>query len=318
MPKAYSIDLRQKIVDAYDRGDISQRGLAKQFGVATSFVQKLLKQRRDTGSIRPQFRRGQIPPKLNEEHRKVLAALVKANNDATLAQLCEQLEAEIGIRVSITTMHKTLKQMNFSLKKTFYPDVKATDRVQQARVEFWEKVRQILAQDLILIDESGINLAMRTTRARAEKGKRAYSSKPSKKGKNVSLVGALGLQGIIAHSSLIWATDGVTFEAFIYQKLVPQLWAGACVMMDNCSIHLGEMVRESIEAVGAKLIYLPPYSPDFSPIENCWSKVKNIMKCRAVGSYKELSEAIDEGFARVTPEDIKGWFPHCCYCTSEE
>ena len=159
---------------------------------------------------------------------------------------------------------------------------------------------------------------MRTTRARAEKGKRAYSSKPSKKGKNVSLVGALGLQGIIAHSSLIGATDRVTFEAFIYQKLVPQLWAGACVMMDNCSIHLGEMVRESIETVGAKLIYLPPYSPDFSPIENCWSKVKNIMKRRTVGSYEELSEAIDEGFARVTPEDIRGWFTHCCYCTSEE
>ena len=117
MPKAYSIDLRQKIVDAYDRGDVSQRGLVKQFGVATSFVQKLLKQRRETGNIRPKIRRGQIPPKLNEEHQEILAGLVKANNDATLAQLCEQLEAKTGIRVGITTMHKTLKKMNFSLKK---------------------------------------------------------------------------------------------------------------------------------------------------------------------------------------------------------
>lgn len=117
MPKAYSIDLRQKIVDAYDRGDVSQRGLAKQFDVATSFVQKLLKQRRETGSIRPKKRRGQIPPKLNEEHQAILAELVKAQNDATLAQLCEQLEAKLGIRVSITTMHNTLKKMNWSLKK---------------------------------------------------------------------------------------------------------------------------------------------------------------------------------------------------------
>lgn len=185
-------------------------------------------------------------------------------------------------------------------------------------MEFWEKVRSILAKDLVFIDESGINLGMRLTRARSEKGKRAYSSKPSRKGKNVSMVGALGLKGMITNYSLLGTTDGVTFEAFIRQKLVPQLWAGACVVMDNCSIHLGEMVRESIEAVGAKLIYLPPYSPDFSPIENCWSKVKNFIKGRAVSGYQELAEAINEGFARVTHDDIRGWFTHCCYCTSED
>lgn len=132
------------------------------------------------------------------------------------------------------------------------------------------------------------------------------------------MVGALGLKGMIANCSLLGTTDGVTFEAFICQKLVPQLWAGACVVMDNCSIHLGEMVRESIEAVGAKLLYLPPYSPDFSPIENCWSKVKNSIKRKAVSSEQELAKAINEGFAMVTHEDIRGWFTHCCYCTSED
>ncbi|MEL6441425.1 MAG: transposase [Cyanobacteria bacterium J06621_8] len=107
--------------------------------------------------------------------------------------------------------------------------------------------------------------------ARSAKDKRAYSPKPSKRGQNVSLIGALGFQGIIADYSLKGATDGVTFEAFISQKLVPKLWKGAYVVMDNCSVHLGDMVGELIENAGAKLIYLPPYSPDFSPIENCWS-----------------------------------------------
>ena len=117
MPKAYSLDLRQKIVDAYDRGDISQRGLANQFGVAKSFVQKLLKQRRDTNSIAPKVREQQTQPKLTAEHRAILAELVEANNDATLEELCDQVEQQTGVRVGTTTMHNTLKQLELTVKK---------------------------------------------------------------------------------------------------------------------------------------------------------------------------------------------------------
>lgn len=117
MPKTYSIDLRQKIVDAYDRGDISQRKLAQQFGVAKSFVQKILKQRRETNSILPKVRLNQTPPKLKEEHRVILAELVEANNDATLAELCEQIYERTGIRVGTTTMHNTLKKLEITVKK---------------------------------------------------------------------------------------------------------------------------------------------------------------------------------------------------------
>ena len=117
MPKTYSIDLRQKIVDAYDRGDISQRKLAQQFGVAKSFVQKILKQRRETNSILPKVRLNQTPPKLKEEHRVILAELVEAKNDATLAELCEQIYERTGIRVGTTTMHNTLKKMEITVKK---------------------------------------------------------------------------------------------------------------------------------------------------------------------------------------------------------
>jgi len=117
MPKSYSIDLRQKIVDAYDRGGISQRKLAQQFGVAKSFVQKILKQRRETNSIAPKVRLNQTPPKLKEEHRVILAELVEANNDATLAEMCEQIYEKTGIRVGTTTMHNTLKKLEITVKK---------------------------------------------------------------------------------------------------------------------------------------------------------------------------------------------------------
>ena len=203
-------------------------------------------------------------------------------------------------------------------KKTFYPDLKATERVQTARVEFWQQVRTLLAKDLIFIDESGVNLAMTRLWARSAKGKRAYSPKPTKRGQNVSIIGALGFDGVVADYSLMGATDGLTFEAFISQKLVPKLWKGACVLMDNCPVHLDATVRELIEAVGARLIYLPPYSPDFSPIENCWSKLKSLLKTIGARTYPDLAKAIENAFSEVSLDDIRSWFTHCCYCTSED
>lgn len=92
----------------------------------------------------------------------------------------------------------------------------------------------ILAKDLIFIDESGVNLALTRLIARSPKGQRAYGTRPQKRGKNISMIGALSLSGVVTQISLIGATDGLTFEAFISQKLVPLLWAGACVVMDNC------------------------------------------------------------------------------------
>lgn len=174
----------------------------------------------------------------------------------------------------------------------------------------------ILAEDLIFLDEAGVNLSLVRRLARTSKGKRAYGSRPQKRSKNVSLIGAMGLQGVITNYSILGATDGLTFEAFISQKLVPKLWKGADVVMDNCSIHKGKEIEDLIEQAGAKLIYLPPYSPDLSPIENCWSKIKSILRSIGARSYPDLAQAIETAFNKVSLSDIRNWFTHCCYCTS--
>ncbi|MEM9153789.1 MAG: IS630 family transposase [Cyanobacteria bacterium P01_F01_bin.33] len=315
--KPYSLDLRQKIVDAYDRGGISQRQLASQFHVATSFIQKLLKQRRESGSIAPKVRTEQTPPKLNAHHQALLLELLEEQNDATLMELRDQLHARTEVYVSVSTIHNTLKRMAISpSKKTLYPDVKASQRVQWARVEFWHRVRSLLAKDLIFIDESGVNLALMRVRARSTKGSRAHGSRPNHRGKNVSIIGALSLNGVVTSYNVMGATNGLTFEAFISQKLVPKLWKGACVVMDNCSIHLGNTVRELIEGAGARLVYLPPYSPEFSPIENCWSKLKGMLKTIGARTYPDLVKAIERAFADISVADIRAWFTHCCYCDS--
>lgn len=177
-------------------------------------------------------------------------------------------------------------------------------------------VRDILAENLIFIDESGVNLALTRLCARAPKGQRAHGKRPQKRGRNVSIVGALSLTGLIASASIMGAFDGLTFEAFIAQRLVPKLWPGACVIMDNCSIHLGKEIEDMIHQAGASLIYLPPYSPDFSPIENFWSKVKSILRSLEPRTYPDLAKALDRAFEEVSLKDIENWFTNCCYCTS--
>jgi transposase len=152
--------------------------------------------------------------------------------------------------------------------------------------------------------------------ARALKGTRARGERPQKRGKNISIIGALSLEKVLAKANIYGAVDGVTFEAFIVQELVPKLWKDACVVMDNAKIHFGEMVREVIEEAGASLMYLPPYSPEFSPIENFWSKVKAILRKLKARNYKDLIDGITEAMLEVTQQDIRNWFTHCCYCTS--
>lgn len=115
--KAYSLDFRQKILDTYKIGGISQRQLAKRFCVTLGFIEKLLKQYRETGSIAPKIRTKQTPPKLNEQQLNVLFEIVEAKNDATLKEIREQLQEKVGITIGISTVDRMLEKMEISLKK---------------------------------------------------------------------------------------------------------------------------------------------------------------------------------------------------------
>lgn len=104
--------------------------------------------------------------------------------------------------------------------------------------------------------------------ARSLKGSRARGPKPNRRRRNVSILGAISVKKVLTSVNLVGSIDGITFEAFMIRKLVAQLWKGACVIMDNYGIHKGEEIEKAIKKAGATLIFLPPYSPDFSPIEN--------------------------------------------------
>lgn len=185
--------------------------------------------------------------------------------------------------------------------------------------------------DLVFVDEAGVNLAMSRRYARSLKGTRAYGDRPDGRGKNVTMIGAVSLQGFVASLTFQGGTDSLAFQTYITEVLVPSLWKGACVVLDNFSSHKVAGIKEAIEAAGARLVYLPPYSPDFNPIENCWcgghcrfpaaverqqgrqSKVKEFLRSQAARTYEALDQAITDAFNAVTIKDMIGWFTHCCY-----
>lgn len=309
--KAYSIDLRRKIIETYEQESITQRQLAQRFRVASSFVTKLLKQYRDVGHLEPKPRSGR-PRKLNGEQMQLIQDLVEEKNDLTLGELCLELNQRFEVEVSEPTMCRVMQRLNLTRKKkALHPSEKQSERVQALRADYWEALRQVRVQDLVFIDESGIHLGLVRLFAWALQGHRAHGEKP-RRGKNVSLVAGLSWRGVIASACLLGACDGLTFEAFVAVRLVPHLWPGACVVMDNCSIHQAKAIRHLIESAGATLVFLPPYSPDFSPIENFWSKVKNSLKAIGARTYPDLSQAIETAFSHVSETDIRNWFVHCC------
>jgi transposase len=166
---------------------------------------------------------------------------------------------------------------------------------------------------LKFVDESGINLALTRLYGRARPGQRAVGSTPINYGENVSLMGALGLDGLDAPMMIGGAVDGDVFRVWTEEVLCPTLVAGDIVVMDNLQAHKVRGIREAIEGRGAKLIYLPPYSPDLSPIEACWSKLKTALRAAGARTQRALERAIKQALETITESDALAWFAHCGY-----
>jgi len=167
--------------------------------------------------------------------------------------------------------------------------------------------------DLIFIDESGANLSMCRSYARAIGGERIKYACPYSKGNKHSIIGAVSTSGVEAALYGEWSTDGNIFLNFVKRLLVPRLGRGKIVIMDNVSFHKVVGVKEAIEGAGAMLIYLPPYSPDLSPIENMWSKVKSLLRKFSPRTRSQFKRAIRIAFESVSKKDLVSWFKHCGY-----
>lgn len=169
---------------------------------------------------------------------------------------------------------------------------------------------------LVFLDESGISLSMARAHGWAPRGEPALIERPIR-GKRLSLIGALGFDGLRAVMSLEGTVDGDVFLIYLRDVLAPELNPGDIVYMDNLSVHKVDGVRQIIESVGAELRYLPPYSPDFSPIEMTWSKVKAVIKAVGPRSMDMLDCVLSRAVNAVSASESRAWFAHCGYRTKE-
>jgi transposase len=169
------------------------------------------------------------------------------------------------------------------------------------------------ARRLVFVDESGFNTSMRRLRARAPKGKRAYGKVPRNRGKNITLIAAITLEGAMSQSmSVEGATDALAFETYVEHFLAPSLGEGQ-VVLDGLGAHRTDRVKELIEGRGADLVFLPSYSPEMNPIEEAFSKKKQLVRRAGARTREALVGTIGRALAAVRLEDAAGWFAHAGY-----
>jgi transposase len=174
-------------------------------------------------------------------------------------------------------------------------------------------VQQIPAEDLVFIDESGITTSMTRLWARAPRGKRAVGRAPAGRYERLTLLGALCLHGLSALMTIPAFTNREVFRAFVEEVLVPTLRPGQVVIWDNLPAHKYPEVEQAIRNAGCRLLFLPRYSPEFNPIEPCWSKLKNELRSRAARTLDALQEAVTAAMQSISAQDARGWFTHCGY-----
>ena len=172
------------------------------------------------------------------------------------------------------------------------------------------------SERFVFVDECSSNTSLAPLYGWARKGQRAHQKAPRNWGKNITLISSIGKESGMGASLVVeGSTNGTVFQTYLEDVLLPTLKSGQLVVMDNLSAHKGEKVRELIEAKGCELIYLPPYSPDFNPIEGAFSKLKSYLREACARSQKTLMEVIGEALCTISALDALGFFEHCGYRT---
>jgi len=300
----YSQDLRQRVLDTVRRGEGSLRQIARRFLVSVSFVTRLLRTHRDTGSLEPKPHGGGNPAVLTPEDLERLRELIRQQPDATL----EECRQRLGVSCSLMTIARALSRLGLPRKKKV-PRAQDQDRpdVPEQRREFCAGLAGVDPQRLVFVDECGANTAMTRTYGRAPVGQRVYTNTPGH-WESITLISGMRLAGVTATLAFPGATNTEVFETYVAQVLAPELKPGDVVIWDNLKPHQSEEVIEAVEAAGAEVVPLPPWSPDLTPIEEMISKVKGSLRSAAARTKETVYAAFGSALHDVTLENIAGWF----------
>lgn len=302
--RPYSDDLRIRIIGAIERGEESWRQIARRFDVHVSFVIRLVRSYRETGTVQPRPHGGGRKPALGPEQLERLRELLRDRPDATL----EELRQALGASCSTMAIVGALKKLGLTRKKkVLHAAERDTPKNKRKRTIFRKKMKDNSPESLVFVDETSANTAMTRAYGRAPAGERVEGAVPDH-WETVTLICGLRLSGVTAPIVIPGAVDSAAIETYVQDVLAPQLHPGDVVVWDNINPHKATAAVKALRRMGAKVVPLPPVSPDLDPIEEMFSKLKGALRSAEARTSEAVIEAIGSALRKISPRDILGWF----------
>lgn len=319
MPKPYSIDLREKVINAYHHGKepIKRKqntisGVAERFQVSVKFVKNLLKLYRETGSVTPKPHGGGQPPKISTNGLKFLSETVKKQSDLTIDEYTQIYNNHFQPPVSASTIGRALLKLKLTRKKKTLSDPRKYQVSNQLKTKLYQlALHQLEPKQLIYLDETGMTINMIRDNARSPRGQRAYATKSLNRGTRVSTIGALSYNGLVAELCFEGTLNIHLFNYFIETILLPKLQPSNVIILDNASAHDPDELREILTPKGVQVLFLPSYSPELNPIEMIWAQMKNFLKKNTAKTQESLYQMISQAILNITPSNAYHCFQHC-------
>ncbi|WP_461381787.1 IS630 family transposase [Devosia indica] len=312
MSKALSLDLRTRVLAAVASG-LSHRQAAERFGVSAASVSRWRARERDQGAPLPKALGGDRRSGRIDACKVLILSLLEETPDITIEELRQALSVR-GHRFGFGTIQRFFVRHAITpKKKTLHAIEQDRPDILKQRQEWFEGQLDLDPARLVFIDETWAKTNMVRTHGRAPRGERLRAGAPHGHWRTTTFVGALTQRGMIAPFVLNRPINRLAFEAYVEQALVPELRPGDIVIMDNLSSHKGTRTRELIEAAGASLRFLPPYSPNFNPIENAFSKLKAMLRKAAERTVDALWNRIGKLVQTFTPKECANYFAAAGY-----
>ncbi|WP_371825163.1 IS630 family transposase [Bradyrhizobium sp. CCBAU 53340] len=312
MGKPYSLDLRKRVVAAIE-GGMSRNQAARQFGVAISTAIGWMQRVEETGSVEPGQMGGHKPKAVSGEHAVWLSQRIK-DGDFTIRGLVAELAGR-GLKVDYHSVWDFVHAEKLSFKKSVAAGERDRPEVARRRAQWAKYQGRVEAERLVFIDETWTRTDMAPLRGWAPRGHRLPAKVPHGRWKTMTFLAALRHDRIDAPWFIEGPIDGVSFRTYVEKVLLPVLRPGDIVVLDNLGSHRSKAVRQLIRSVGARLFFLPKYSPDLNPIEQVFAKLKHLLRKAAARTVDAVCAAIGHALDAFTPEECANYLKNSGYRT---
>ena len=305
--RAISEEKRGLLIAAKQRGE-KEEDIAKWLEISKGSIGTIWRLYRKTGSFlaKPYTgRRSAITP----EKRNEIEATISAEPDITLSELIEKL----SLPIQKSQLSRLLISLDYSYKKTTYPAQQDRPAAQEKRKRFQEAIKFIKIENLVPLDESSINLAYTRLYGRAKTNERVKEGVVDARFERQSILSTIRLDGRMCPLTFEGTLNKETFVEYIKSCLKPTLSPEDVLLLDNSSVHTSKLVLDTLKECGIQYLFLPPYSPDFNPIELFWAFMKSILKKLKARTHEKLEDAINIALDSVELHFIANWFKHCGY-----